>query len=108
VSKERAERRAARQAERDAAAARRERAQARKTRRSALMRRWRPHDRRGRPDSMLAQRRRRQDASVAFVMLSVLVVSWILLDGWAARLTVVLISALAVPVLVTLLFDRRN
>jgi hypothetical protein len=108
VSKERAQRRAAAQAERAAAAARRERTAQRAQRRSQLFARWRPRDRRGRPDSVLAQRRRRQDAAVAFIMLSVVVVAWIMLEGWAARLTAVLISALAVPVLVTLLFDRRS
>lgn len=41
-------------------------------------------------------------------MLSVIVVSWLLLESWAARVAALLISALAVPVLVTLLFDRRT
>jgi hypothetical protein len=108
VSKERAARRAARQAEIQAAAAQRRRQQERITRRQRLLARWRPHDRRGRPDSVLAQRRRRQDAAVAFIMVSIVVVAWIMLEGWAARLTAILVSALAVPVLMTLLFDRRN
>ena len=108
MSKERATRRAERLAAQQAAAEERARRQQRAQRRSTLLARWRPRDRRGRPDSVLAQRRRRQDAAVAFIMLSVVVVAWIMLEGWAARLTAVLISALAVPVLVTLLFDRRS
>ena len=108
MSRERAERRAARLAEQQAAAVRRERQASRSARRATLLSRWTPKDRRGRPDSLLAQRRRRQDAAVAFVMLTVVVVSWLLLDDWKARVAAVLISALAVPVLVTLLFDRRT
>ena len=108
MSKERAERRAVRLAEQEKAAARRQKDAARDARRSALRERWSPKDRRGRPDSVLARKRRRQDAAVAFIMLSVLVVSWLLLESWAARVAAVLIGALAVPVLVTLLFDRRT
>lgn len=108
MSKERALRRAQREAERLAEAERRERRNARRLRRPVEPTPPKAHDSRGRPDSILGRRRRRQNAAVALILLGSLVVEWILLEGWAARLTALLITALAVPVLVTLLFDRRT
>lgn len=108
MSKERARLRAEREAAQRAEAERREHRNARRMRRSVEPQPPKPHDHRGRPDSILGQRRRRQNAAVAFVLAGSLVVEWILLDGWGMRIAALLVTALAVPVLVTLLFDRRN
>jgi hypothetical protein len=106
VSRERALRRAEREAQQQAAAAKRERALARRRRRPTVLE-PRTHDRRGRPDSVLLRRRRRQNAGIALATIGALVVTFILVDSWALRIAAVLFAALAVPVLVTLLFDRR-
>ncbi|MBO3745400.1 hypothetical protein J5X84_04910 [Streptosporangiaceae bacterium NEAU-GS5] len=56
----------------------------------------------------LARRRRTQNGVVLILWLLVQVLAWILLSGWMARLGVFLLSIIVIPVLVTVVFDRRS
>ncbi|MEW9531472.1 hypothetical protein [Microbispora sp. NPDC049125] len=56
----------------------------------------------------IARRRRTENAVLAVLWFLVQVLAWILLDSWMARLAVLLGSILVVPVLVTIVFDRRS
>ncbi|RJL31199.1 hypothetical protein [Bailinhaonella thermotolerans] len=112
MSKERARRRAEREAERARAMAERARREERVRRRrelrarvrGALPRRVRVARQRG----LLARRRRSQNAVAVVLFLFVQVAGWFLLDGWAARIALFLFSLLLLPVFVTLAFDRRS
>ncbi|GAA0391985.1 hypothetical protein GCM10009530_49090 [Microbispora corallina] len=112
MSRERARRRAEREAERAREAAVRAEREARAARRREL---------RGRVTAVLprpvrvarqggyrARRRRTQNGVLAVLWFLVQVLAWILLDSWMARLGVLLVSLLLVPVLVTIVFDRRS
>ncbi|ETK36458.1 hypothetical protein [Microbispora sp. ATCC PTA-5024] len=112
MSRERARRRAEREAERAREAAARAEREARAARRREL---------RGRVTAVLprpvrvarqggyrARRRRTQNGVLAVLWFLVQVLAWILLDSWMARLGVLLVSLLLVPVLVTIVFDRRS
>ncbi|MGI8336248.1 hypothetical protein ACRYCC_40425 [Actinomadura scrupuli] len=107
--------RARRRAEREAAAARAAEARAVRLRRAA---RWRgPLDRlrrlvpvpvrQRRPGGLLARRRRAQNGGVLLVFLAVQCLAWLLCSTWTARLAVLGLSIFLVPVVVTLAFDRR-
>jgi Flp pilus assembly protein TadB len=102
VSKERARRREAREAEaatRRAEHERRTRRDARRrARRNAVRKRLAPLTT-GRQTGVLAQRRRaRLNVILAFLLL-VQVVVWVVRPDWQARLTALLVAALAFPVL---------
>ncbi|MDP9395898.1 MAG: hypothetical protein M3Q27_17250, partial [Actinomycetota bacterium] len=56
----------------------------------------------------LARRRRLQDGGVAVLFLVVQTVVWLLTDDWQLRLFAAVVGLLAVPVLVTVVFDRRS
>lgn len=56
----------------------------------------------------IARRRRTENAVVAVLWFLVQALAWILLDSWMARLGVFLGSILLLPVLVTIVFDRRS
>jgi Flp pilus assembly protein TadB len=111
MSKERARRRAEREA---AAAAERERrapSARRRERRGTLARALattgpRTGRRSGRP-SALAARRHRQDGALLAALVAGHVALWLFTDSWAWRLGALVLSVLAWPVLVTVLFDRR-
>ncbi|MEV5411760.1 hypothetical protein AB0K60_23340 [Thermopolyspora sp. NPDC052614] len=112
MSKERARRRAAREAEKARLAAERAAREARLARRrervkalTALLPR---PVRVARQGGVLARRRRAQNAAAVVFFLVVQVLAWVLLSGWAARLGVLLLSILLMPVLVTVAFDRRS
>ncbi|MFI0416862.1 hypothetical protein [Spongiactinospora sp. 9N601] len=112
MSKERARRRAEREAERERQAAVRAQREARLARRrerrgrllAALPRRVRVV----RQGGLLARRQRAQNAVFLALFLIVQVLAWLLFSAWAARLGVLVLSLLIVPVLVTLVFDRRS
>jgi Flp pilus assembly protein TadB len=111
VSKERARRRAARQAD----AARRASEAARRTARQVARRRrldrrrvsvrralpWRPGQR-------WSRRTRAQRAAVAGILLGVLVVTWLVTPSWSIRIAMLLVVVVATPALVTLFFDRSS
>ena len=109
MSKERARRREARQAdtarrvaEADARAARQVAARRRKDRRSALLRRVLPRRQRW------SRRTRAQRAMTVLVLLGVAVSAYVLLDSWSLRIAVVLVALLALPAVVTMILDRST
>jgi len=61
-----------------------------------------------RQEGLLARRRRMQNAAVAGLFALVVVLLWLLADGWWARAGGTVLAVLALPVLVTLVFDRRS
>ncbi|MEU7876748.1 hypothetical protein [Microbispora bryophytorum] len=127
MSKERARRRAEREAERERLAAARAERDARSARRremrarlvgpvtgavagvvgAVLPRPARPV-RVARQRGYLARRRRTENAVAVVLWFLVQALAWILLDSWMARLGVFLGSILLLPVLVTIVFDRRS
>jgi hypothetical protein len=110
VSKERARRRA----EREAVAARAEKVRAVRLARAAGRRRLFGRlrglapARQRRPGGVLARRRRAQNGGVFLVFLVVQCLAWLLCETWTARLAVFGLSIFLVPVVVTLAFDRRS
>lgn len=116
MSKERAQRRAAREHEaalkaaaRAAEAERRERraARAKAVRRATTDRLpgFRPV---GRDTGILARRRRIQRGLLVALLLALNVLVWIVRPDWEARLAALIVSVLAAPVLATLLLPRRR
>ncbi|WP_214416859.1 hypothetical protein [Sphaerisporangium fuscum] len=112
MSKERARRRAEREAEQARQAALRAEREARRARRRELRARLAalvPKPVRvARQGGLIARRRRMQNAVVVVLFVLVQAMSWLLLSGWAARVGVLVLSLLLVPVLVTVVFDRRS
>jgi Flp pilus assembly protein TadB len=111
VSRERARRRE----ERDQAAAvareARERQEARASRRQASRAAWRARlprrTRWRRQQGLLARRRRAQNSVILGLYLTVQTVVWLVTSDPWVRVAVALLGALSVPVLVTLILDRR-
>jgi Flp pilus assembly protein TadB len=109
VSKERARRRAEREAERARAIRANEERQARRARRRALIARLTPRPVRiRRQGGLLARRHRAQNAVVALGFLLVQVIAWLVWGSLLASFAVLVLSVLFVPVVVTLAFDRRT
>jgi cytochrome b subunit of formate dehydrogenase len=108
----RARRRAELEIERQRLAAERAAREARLARRRELRRKataWVPKPIRvARQRGYLARRRRTQNGLVIVLWFLIQVIAWILLSGWMARLGVFLLSILLIPVLVTVVFDRRS
>ncbi|GLW22359.1 MULTISPECIES: hypothetical protein [Microbispora] len=120
MSKERARRRAEREAERERLAAARAEREARAARRrelrdrlvgpirtAVLPRPARPV-RVARQRGYLARRRRTENGVAVTLWFLVQALAWILFESWMARLGVFLGSILLLPVLVTIVFDRRS
>jgi hypothetical protein len=111
VSKERARRRAARQAEaaqRSAEAARRTARQVARRRRVA---RWRVTVRSAAPwmpGQRWSRRTRTQRAAVAGILIGLMIVTWLVTPSWSIRIAVVLVAVVATPALVTLFLDRSS
>ncbi|MGJ6966485.1 hypothetical protein ACSDR0_31695 [Streptosporangium sp. G11] len=113
MSKERARRRAEREAEQARQAALRAEREARLVRRRERVGRMvalLP----GRPvrivsqGGIMARRRRAQNGVAAVLFLIVQVIVWLLWSSWAARFGVLVLSLLFVPLFLTLVFDRRS
>lgn len=109
VSKERAQRRAAREREqaiqaaaRAAAAEREERRTARKRALTSKLPRFGPGQ-----SGLLAQRRRHELTITICVLAAVNLVVWISRPDWASRVGALLVSLLAAPVVHILLHQRR-
>jgi len=109
VSKERAQRREAREADSARrvaeARARTEReieARRRRARRTAALRSLLPRRRRW------SRRTREQRAITVVVLLAIAVGAYVLLDSWAPRIGVVLLALLATPAIVTMILDRST
>jgi dolichol kinase len=113
MSKERARRRAEREAEQARQAARvaeREAKLVRRRQRVGRVTALLP----GRPvriasqGGIIARRRRAQNGGVAVLFMIVQVIAWLLWSSWTARFGVFVLSLLFVPLIVTLVFDRRS
>ncbi len=114
MSKERAQRRAAREHEaglrRAARAAEQERRERKAARRRAVRAATTDRVRLtpvGRPTGTLARRRRTQTAMLVALLVGLNVVVWVVRPDWEARLGALVVSVLAFPVLRLLLFPRR-
>ncbi|MFF4614609.1 hypothetical protein [Nonomuraea jabiensis] len=108
MSKERARRRAEREAERARAIRANEERQARRARRRALLARLTPRPVRFyRQGGLIARRRRAQNIVVALGFLFVQAIVWLVWGSIPLSLAVLVFSTLLVPVVVTLAFDRR-
>jgi Flp pilus assembly protein TadB len=103
VSKERAIRRAAREAAAERARLHRER----RERRRAAFRRLVPKRPRNRTGKLFARRTRAQRATIATGVLLALVLVWTLVDSLLTRIGLTLFVAVATPALVVLTLDRR-
>ncbi|HEY6795391.1 MAG TPA: hypothetical protein VI248_12005 [Kineosporiaceae bacterium] len=113
MSKQRARRRAEREALAERQRAARARVAARRARRRALLAALRrplaPLIRgRRRPDSSLRRMRARQDAALASAVLAGNGLLWLFEPSWVLRGAVAVVSTLAWPVLVVLVFDSRR
>jgi Flp pilus assembly protein TadB len=108
VSKERAQRREAREREAAVVASARASEAERRERRAALTRslRSRLPRRHSRQTGVLARRRRQQTGITIGVLLVLNVFVWVVFPQWPARTMVLIVSLLAAPVLHTLLFRR--
>ncbi|MFJ2029397.1 hypothetical protein [Streptosporangium sp. NPDC087985] len=113
MSKERARRRAEREAEQERLVALRAEREARRVRRrerigrvTALLPR-RPV-RIAVQGGIMARRRRAQNGLVAVLFFVVQAIAWLLWSSWTARFGVFVLSVLFVPLFVTLVFDRRS
>jgi Flp pilus assembly protein TadB len=109
VSKERAKRRAVREAESArrvaAAGARTERrvaADRRRARRTSALRSIRPRGQR------FSRRTREQRAITVVILLAIAVGAYVLLDSWTPRVGVVLLALIATPAIVTMILDRGS
>jgi hypothetical protein len=105
VSKERAARRAEREAERERRVARARARERRASRRRGLLGLGR--QRRGRADSLLARRRRRQNLALLAALLVLNTLLWVVVPDWGLRAAAAALSLLAWPILTVLVFDRR-
>jgi len=106
VSRERAQRRAARQAE-----AEQRQAQARRrATRSARWRRLRERilPRRRRTGRLSSRRNRAQFAGIAVGIIVALSVAWYAVDSWPERVAATVLALLALPAIVTLTLDRST
>jgi hypothetical protein len=109
LSKERAHRRSAREAERALAIRRNVERQARRARRRAVILRLTPRPVRvARQGGLIARRQRAQNAVVALAFLIVQALAWLIWGSALLSFGVLIFSLLLVPVLVTLAFDRRT
>ncbi|GIJ25285.1 hypothetical protein Vqi01_04470 [Micromonospora qiuiae] len=106
VSKERARRRAAREAEAARRRLVRERALARRARRRALVRRLVPTVRRGRT-GRLPRYSRGERASIVALSLAAVVLIWLFVPDLALRVMLVMLLLLVLPVIVVIALDRR-
>ncbi|GAA2847052.1 hypothetical protein GCM10010517_03920 [Streptosporangium fragile] len=113
MSKERARRRAEREAERARQAALRAEREAKLARRRALVGRVtallpRRPVRIVTQGGIIARRRRAQNGAVALLFAVTQVIVWLLWSSWMARFGAFVLSLLFVPLFVTLVFDRRS
>ncbi len=106
MSRERAQRRAARQAEVEKRQAEAQRRAARSARWQALRDRVVP--RRGRTGRLTGRRNRAQLSGIAVGLIVVLSLTWYLVDTWPERIAVAVLALLALPAIVTLTTNRST
>jgi Flp pilus assembly protein TadB len=107
VSKERARRRAARQAQAEAERARRARSVARRQRRRTLLRRLTPRLPDRRTGRLFVRRSRAERAGVVVLSLLAVAAIWALVDNVALRLVLIVLLILALPAAVVIALGRR-
>jgi hypothetical protein len=110
MSRERARRREERLAQEYARQTAEDKGAARRARLEALWS-WLPRvraGRRGRVGTPASRRPRAQRAVIAGAALAVQVLTWQLTDSWTLRVTVAILTLLAVPALTVLTFDRST
>ncbi|MFI7605155.1 hypothetical protein ACIBTV_08520 [Micromonospora sp. NPDC049366] len=107
MSKERARRRAAREAELARERAVRRRRVVRRERRRALVRRLTPRARR-RSAGRLARYSRGERAAIVLLTLAALFLIWSLVDDLALRVALAVLLLLALPAIVVIALDRRT
>ncbi|MFG1777338.1 hypothetical protein ACGFIR_23280 [Micromonospora sp. NPDC049051] len=107
MSKERARRRAAREAEAARARVVRERRAARRSRRRALVRRLTPSLRRGRT-GRLPRHSRGERAAIVLLTLAAMTLIWTFVDDLALRIALVVLLLLVLPAIVVIALDRRT
>jgi hypothetical protein len=107
LSKERALRRAERQAVAQAARAARERAVRRRARRRAAIRRITPRLPDRRTGKLFARRSRGERTAIAVGVILVLLPIWVYVDPLLARIGLTVLVAVATPIVVLLILDRR-
>jgi hypothetical protein len=106
LAKERALRRAAREAEAARARADAERREARRRQRRALVRRLRPRSRR--TGKAFVRRSSGERAGIVIVTLFALGLVWFVLDDVALRLVLTLLIVIGLPALVVAVLGRRT
>ncbi|MEU4378067.1 hypothetical protein [Micromonospora echinofusca] len=107
MSKERARRRAAREAEAARQRVVRERRVARRSRRRALLRRMTPSLRRGRT-GRLPRHSRGERAAIVLLTLAAMMLIWTFVDDLALRIALVVLLLLVLPAIVVIALDRRT
>ncbi|HEX5541666.1 MAG TPA: hypothetical protein VFX60_08890 [Micromonospora sp.] len=107
MSKERARRRAARQAEAERLRVARAREVARRERRRALLGRLRPRLVERRTGRLFVRRSRGERAAIAVAALVALAAIWLFVADPALRLLLTLVMLLGLPAVVVIAFDRR-
>jgi hypothetical protein len=111
MSRERARRRAVRQAEAARRAAEAAERTARQVARRRRLARWRVAFRSALPwlpGQRFSRRTRTQRAAVVGILGAVLVLTWILTPSWNIRIAMLLVALVATPALVTLVLDRST
>ncbi|MEU6075180.1 hypothetical protein [Micromonospora sp. NPDC047074] len=107
MSKERARRRAAREAEATRDRQARERRAARRARRRALVRRVTPSLRRRRTGRLL-RHSRGERAAIVMLTLAAITLIWTFVDDLALRIGLVVLLLLVLPAIVVIALDRRT
>jgi hypothetical protein len=107
VSKERAQRRAVREAELAVTRAKRARQVARRDRRRAFARKLRPRLPDRRTGRLFARRTPAQRAAVAALTVAAVGLIWLKVESLQLRIALTLLVGVALPVFVVLAFDRR-
>ncbi|MCN0151435.1 hypothetical protein [Salinispora arenicola] len=107
MSKERARRRAAREAEAAQRRVVRQRQLARQARRRALVRRLTPTVRRGRI-GRLSRRTRGERAAIVLSTVAAIMLIWSLVDDLALRIALVALLLLVLPAIVVIALGRRS
>jgi hypothetical protein len=109
MSKDRALRRAAREAEEQAARAARARQVARRAKRREIRRRLTPRlPKRGRVGKLFPRRTASQRAWITAILVIVLFLIWYEVDDLRARIAMTAVALLVAPAIVVLAFGRRS
>ncbi|MET8279160.1 hypothetical protein [Micromonospora sp. NPDC005174] len=107
MSRERARRRAEREAELARERAVRQRRVARRQRRRAVLRRLAPQVRRGRT-GRLARHSRGERAAIVLLTGAAMILIWTFVDDLALRVALIVLLLLVLPAIVVIALDRRT